>query len=124
MELRQKTFKICSINICGLSSRSKLVLENYTHEEEYDVLCIQETETTDANKIKLCNMNNITDTNKASNRGASVHVKEKHTISKLEVISKPFNNIDSSWGLAILGNQRLIIGSVYAKLNYQTARQS
>ena len=121
MELRQKTFKICSINICGLSSRSKLVLENYVQEEVYDVLCIQETETTDANKIKLCNMNNITDTNKASNRGASVHVKEKHTISKLEVISKPFNNIDSSWGLAILGNQRLIIGSVYAKLNYQSA---
>ena len=35
--------KICSINICGFSERSKFVLDKYADKEKWDMVLIQET---------------------------------------------------------------------------------
>ena len=113
--------KLCSINICGLSERSKMVLNNYTHKEKIDVLAIQETGTSVKKSLELHNMHGIADTNEAVNRGAALYVSKKHTITKLENISKITKNLDSCWGLVVASKKRYIIGNIYMKLNHKSA---
>ena len=120
MATRIQNIKIGSINICGLSSRSKMMLEKYIDDEAYDVMVVQETGTDDPQKMEICNMNVIADNNKASNRGVAIYVNNKKcSITKLNSISQPYKNIDSTWGLTVIENNRYIIGTVYMKLNYQ-----
>ena len=80
-----KNIKVCSINICGFSSRSKLVVDKYIHDEGCDIVLMQETGTNDINKLKLLNMNTIADTNQAYNRGASVNANHQHSITQLSM---------------------------------------
>ena len=114
---------ICSINICGLSSRSKLMLDKYNDEEKFDIVAVQETGTVDAHKLKLSNMKVMPDTNSAKNRGATTYVRSEIPCTKLPEISKISKNLDSAWCLAVINNQRIIIGNVYVKLNHHTAIQ-
>lgn len=109
---------ICSINICGLSDRSKLVLDKYVDSKKYDAVAVQETGSCKIDKLSLSNMNIITDSNEAKNRGVALYVRNNHSIAKLEQIGIGFKNIDSAWGLAVVGGHRYIIGNVYAKLDY------
>ena len=100
---------LCSINICGLSDRSKLVLDHYVDKEKYDIVAIQETGSTDSTKLRLSNMKAITDSNKAQNKGAALLVRNEHSITKLEKITENYKNIDSVWGLVVINNSRYII---------------
>ena len=111
----------CSININGLSNRSKIPLDKYVDSEKFDIVAIQETLSCDNIKLALSNMNCITDLNKANNRGAALYVRDTHTVTPLEQISSVSKNIDSAWGLVILNNKRYIVGSVYCKLQYDAA---
>ena len=113
--------RCCSININGLSTRSKVPLDNYVDSEKFDIVTIQETLSCDVTKLALSNMNCVTDLNKASNRGAALYVRDTHTITPLEQISSLSKNIDSAWGLVIINNKRYIVGSVYCKLQYDSA---
>ena len=113
--------KLCTINICGMSARSKFTLNKYVDTQQVDILFLQETETIESEKLELSNMSFICDTNKAANHGAALYAREKYSITKLEDISKLSKQIDSCWGLVIIRNQRFIIGSIYAKLNYKHA---
>ena len=116
-----KNIKLCSINIDGFSERSKFVINNYNHSEEFDVLFVQETLTDDLSRLELNNMSVICDTNKAVNRGVALYVHEKHSITKLETISKLSKNIDSCWGLVIIRKKRYIIGNIYVRHNFKAA---
>ena len=116
-----KTIKLCTINICGFSSRSKFTLNKFIKDEGIDILSVLETDSTDAEKLELENMSFISDTNKASNKGAALYTSDKYSVTGLETISKMSKSIDSCWGLVVIQNQRYIIGSVYAKLNYKPA---
>ena len=116
-----KNIKVSSINICGLSSRSKLVVNKYIHDEGCDIVLMQETGTNDINKLKLLNMKTIADTNQACNRGVSVNANHQHSITQLSAISEPYKNIDSSWCIAVFHHQRFIVGTIYVKLNYPNA---
>ena len=82
--------KICSINICGISERSRIPLDKYVYEENYDVVAIQETGSVNIEKIKLSNMSTITDCNEARNKGVALYSKNNHSITKLEEISQNF----------------------------------
>ena len=113
--------KLGTINICGLSNRSRMVLNNYIHAEEFDALAVQETETSIKENLELHNMNVICDTNKAVNKGAALYVSNKHTITKIDTISKISRNLDSCWGLLVAHKKRYIIGSIYVKLNHKPA---
>ena len=114
-------FKLCTINIDGLSDKSKFSLNKYIHDEKFDTISILETGTSDTSKLELDNMTMICDTNNASNRGAALYARDKYSITKLESLSRVSNHIDSCWGLIIKNNRRYIMGSVYVKLNYNSA---
>ena len=117
----QGNIKMCSINICGLSKRSKLTLDQYVESEGFDLVLVQETGTCDLTKLKLSNMNCITDRNNASNRGSSLYLRDHCSLASLDQISAISKNIDSAWGLVIINNSRYIVGTVYCKLNHDPA---
>ena len=112
---------MCSINICGMSERSKILLDHYVHKKGFDVVKVQETNTCDEQRLKLTNMTQITDNNKAQNKGAALYINDKFSISKLDEICQQSNNIDATWGLAFLNSKRYILGTVYMKRNYNNA---
>ena len=60
----KKGIKICSINICGVSHRSQMVLDKYAHDENMDILAVQESGSCDKDKLGLTNIRTFTDTNK------------------------------------------------------------
>ena len=117
----QYKIRCCSINIDGLSERSKFMINKYNKNENFDLISVQETGSDDLSKLELLNMSAICDTNKASNRGAALYVSDKHSITHLDTISKLSNNIDTCWGLVVIAKKRLIVGNVYAKPNYKFA---
>ena len=119
----QSKIKICTINICGLSNRSKMVLNKYSYDEELDAIAVQEVDTGTENlpNLELLNMSVITDTNKGKNKGAALYVNNKHSITKLDNISEISKNLDSCWGLVVMCKKRYIIGSIYVKLNHKPA---
>ena len=117
----QGTIKLCSINISGFSKRSKLTLDKYVESEGFDIVTVQETGTCDLTKLKLTNMNCITDRNNARNRGSVLYLKDKYSLAALDQISAISKDIDSSWGLVIINNSRYIVGTVYCKLNHEPA---
>ena len=117
----KKNLSCFSINICGLSDKSKIPLDKYIYTEHPDMLAVQETLSSDLDKLSLTNMRVIADDNNAENRGAALYVNTKYTITKLQEINKISKNIDATWGLGVIRNKRYILGSVYVKLNYKNA---
>ena len=113
--------KTCSINIWTFSEKSRFTLDKYTYDERFDVVFVQETGTSDLEKLKLTNMKVVTDDNKAANKGAAIFVNRQHTITKLKEINEVSKNIDASWGLAVIKKKRYILGSIYVKDNYNNA---
>ena len=86
------SLKVCSININGLSSNSKLLLEKYSNDNCFDIIAVQETLNSYAT---LNNMERVSDENSASNRGSALFVNmNKLSYVKLSNISSMFHNID------------------------------
>ena len=100
---------------------SKCLLEKYVYEENIKILPVQETLTSDVEKLHFLNMNCIHDPNQSKNRGAALYVSHEYTITKLDQISKISTEMDSAWGLVIINNTRYIMGSIYVKRNYKNA---
>ena len=117
----KENIKFGSINIGGMSSRSQFCLNNYVDSESFDIVCVQETGSCHPEKLELDNMIHTTDSNQATNRGAAIYVSNKHSLTKLDEISRLSTNIDSCWALVIVKNQRFIVGSIYVKLKYKKA---
>ena len=110
--------KVCSINICGLSERSRFMLDKYVFDKQIDIVCVQETGSTDPSKLNLCNMNAATDSNKAANKGCALFVRSGISSTPLPEISKISSQIDSVWSLVVLNNKRYVMGTVYVKLGH------
>ena len=113
--------KLKTINICGLSDKSKFTLNHYIEEEDIGILALQELDTAKKDSMQLDNMSCITDTNDGANKGAALYVKNTYSITRLEEISQISTNIDTCWGLVIANNKKYIIGSIYAKADYPHA---
>ena len=113
--------KIGSINIDHFSSTSKILVDKYNDDEEFDVLLVQETGTVDKEKLKLSNMKVMTDNNKAKNRGTATFIKIDIPCKDLPEISEVTKEIDSVWSFVVVKNKRLIIGNIYAKHHYNNA---
>ena len=113
--------KLCTVNICGMSNRSRMVINNYIENENIDILLVQETGSCNSADLELHNMNLITDTNDAANKGAALYVNQNHSITNLHTISKKSKNLDSCWGLVVAFKKRFIIGNIYVKLNHKPA---
>ena len=116
-----KEFSACSINVNGIVPNSKWLLQKYSHENKYTILTVQETLTSDLDKLHFTNMNCVPDTNKSKNRGAALYVSHEYSLTKLDKISRVSTELDSAWGLVIISNKRYIIGSIYVKRNCNAA---
>ena len=101
-----------------MSSRSNFVLDNYVNNNSYDIVAVQEIETSDIDRLKLTNMRVITDPNHSANKGAALYINEQFSLTPLIELSKLSKHLDTSWGLAVIGNKRYIVASIYLKLNY------
>ena len=106
-----------------MSSRSQFVVDNYVNSKGFDLLAMQELETSDLEKLKLSNMKVIVDTNHAANKGSALYTKNHFSLTPLPELSKLSRSIDTTWGLAVIGSKRYIVASVYLKLNYPHAIQ-
>lgn len=115
----EKKIKLCTLNICGLSDRSRFAINKFNYDNNIDILALQETGTSDCNKLNLDNMSMIQDGNMAKNRGAALYVNNKQSVTKLDSISSV--HIDSCWGLVQVHSKRFIVGNVYVKLNTNNA---
>ena len=100
---------------------SKCLLEKFAYEENIKILPVQETLTSNPERLHFLNMNCIADSNESKNRGAALYVSHEYTITKLDKLSKLSTEMDSAWGLAIINNTRYIMGSIYVKRNYHNA---
>ena len=115
-------YNICSINICGMSDRSRFALDKYCYDSSIDILAVQESYASDKCNLDLKYMNYVTDCNSAANRGAMIYVNSrKLCTTPLVEISKLSKNIDSAWSIVTGKAFRFIVGSVYLKLNYKDA---
>ena len=121
MATRTKTIKLCTINICGFSDRSKITLDKYVNDKGFDIVSVLETDTSDKDKLKLTNMKMTSDSNKSKNKGAALYLRNKFTLSKLKELNEVSKELDASWGLGVINNKRYLIGSVYVKLGYSHA---
>ena len=79
--------KLCTVNICGMSERSKFALNKYIEDEQIDLLAVQEIDTTDQVKLELINRSVICDTNKAANKGAALYIRPLFFATLFEMFS-------------------------------------
>ena len=113
-----RNIKICSINICGMSKRSQLVLDKYVNDKKIDILFVQET-FEGAMFKSLTNMNLHEDLNHQKNKGSAIYTQFGLGFTPLLEISSLSTNIDTVWGLGVIGGKRYIIGNVYMKLDFE-----
>ena len=116
---KTKEIKICSINICGLSGKSKFMLEKYVEQNDIDILAIQETKTADSDILNMKNMHMVKDMNRAINIGCAIYTKYYMKIVPLDDIAALSTKLDTAWCQVICGDQHYIIGAIYVKLKYQ-----
>ena len=91
---------LCSINICGLSQRSHMLLDKYVLDKDILLLAIQETGDLSNSRYKyLNNMNTFEDTNRQRNKGCAIMVKKSTMFTQFREISELSKIIDSVWGM-------------------------
>ena len=66
--------KVCSINICGMSGRSQLILDKYCYDNSIDILAVQESKSVNPANYELKSMDFISDTNNSINKGSLLYV--------------------------------------------------
>ena len=87
-------FKICSINICGMSTRSRFMLDKYVDINKYDAVAVQESETNDAEKLVISNMQALTDDNSSRNKGSVLYTNKNYSTTKLKELNQISKAID------------------------------
>ena len=94
--LSKNTVVLCSINISGMSERSRTMLDNYCDKEQIDILLVQETGSSNKTKLKLTNMKLVTDTHNSVNRGAALYVRGNLSLTNLTELSGLSKELDSA----------------------------
>ena len=110
-----RTANICSINICGLSERSRFCLDKYCEERKLDILAVQESGTRCKDNLKISNMAYMLDSNNSSNKGCALFISKRHTFKQLTNISMKSDRFDYIWALVAMYGKRYIIGTAYVK---------
>ena len=98
------------------------MLNKYIEDNNIDILAVQETETSNDSKLELLNMTCIKDCNNSANKGCAMYFRnDGPTVVVLEEIAKKSVTIDSVWNLVMHNGKRYIMGTVYAKLQYDNS---
>ena len=105
---------MCSINICGMSERSRFCLDNYCQSKSLDVLAVQESGTQNNELLKVCNMGYMLDNNTSTNKGCALYINKKHSYKQLDICPRS-TEFDYIWSLVIMYGKRYIIGTAYVK---------
>ena len=105
---------ICSINICGMSDRSRICLDKYCATHKLDILAVQESGARDKESLKLANMEYMLDNNMSKNNGCLLYINRKHSFKQLDV-SPQSDKFDYIWALVGIYGKRYIIGTAYVK---------
>ena len=105
---------ICSINISGMSDRSRLCLDKYCAENKLDILAVQESGSRDIETLKLTNMKYMLDSNMSQNKGCVLYINKTHSFKQLN-ISPQSTQFDYIWALVSIYGKRYIIGTAYVK---------
>ena len=95
MDYKDKINLGCTINICGLSKRSKFMLNKFIHERDLCILAIQETNSCDDEQLELLNMTCYKDSNRAMNRGCALYISQDLKSVHLPQIGSYCNCLDS-----------------------------
>ena len=101
---------ICSINISGMSERSRFCLDSYCTTNKLDVLAVQESGTRKNELLKVCNMGYMLDMNASKNKGCALYINKKHSYKQLD-INPGISEFDYIWSLVIMHGKRYIIGT-------------
>ena len=105
---------ICSINISGMSDRSRLCLDKYCSTNKLDILAIQESGSRDRETLKLANMNYMLDSNMSQNKGCALYINKTHSFKQLNIAPES-DQFDYIWALVAIYGKRYIIGTAYVK---------
>ena len=116
--LQDSFINMCSINICGMSQRSQLMLNKYVYDKKIDILAVQETGKNGCFK-KLLNTRMYEDTNGQDNKGCAIYISDRVQFTPLTDLAKMSKKIDTVWGLALHQGRRTVVGNVYLKLDYE-----
>ena len=105
---------ICTINICGMSERSRFCLDQYSTVHKLDILAVQESGTRNKELLNICNMDYMLDNNDSNNKGCTLYVNKKHSYRQIKVapVSSQFDYI---WSLIVMHGKRYIVGTAYVK---------
>ena len=109
------TANLCSINICGLSERSRFCLDKYCEERKLDILAVQESGTRCNDNLQISNMGYMLDSNGSRNKGCALFINKKHTYKQLTNLPLKSDNFDYIWALVAMHGKRYIIGTAYVK---------
>ena len=105
---------ICSINISGMSDRSRLCLDNYCSLKKLDILAVQESGSRDRDSLKLANMDYMLDNNMSQNKGCTLYINKAHSFKQLNVLPES-DKFDYIWALVVIYGKKYIIGTAYVK---------
>ena len=105
---------LCSINISGMSERSRFCIDQYCMEKKLDVLAVQEIGTHNKESLQISNMDNMLDGNTAKNNGCALYVNKRHYFKQLNITisSKEFDYV---WALVVIYGKKYILGTAYVK---------
>ena len=76
--------KLCTINICGLSQRSNMMLDKFSNDNNILLMGVQETGSGKQWKT-LTNMKTFEDTNNQVNKGCAMMVKKDAMFTELGI---------------------------------------
>ena len=108
------TANICSINISGMSERSRLCLDKYCSTKKLDILAVQESGSRDRESLKLANMDYMLDNNMSQNKGCVLYINRRYSFKQLTV-APASDQFDYIWALVSIYGKRYIVGTAYVK---------
>ena len=103
---------LCQVNVCGLSERSRICLENYLYENKADIACLSEVKNETTLEIKnFHHFFKASDCNPAQKGGVSVLVSKIYSGDRQTFLEKP--SIDAIFVVVNLKGKRYLLCSVY-----------
>ena len=103
--------KVASVNVSGLSLRTKIALDKFVNDRSLDILALQETQKEDYSEYNLTNMKITQDNNKGAFKGCAIYIREDLTYSYVTELSS--DNYDSIWIIVKIGVTNYLIGTAY-----------
>ena len=112
--MHKKQLDILQVNICGLSTRSIMALDQYLNERNADVVCLSETKG-DPPQGQFANYKYLARSQiDSTSRQGGVAILVKHSIMVNRISSIERDDVDVVVAVVVVGGTRLMLCSVYS----------